>query len=71
MKRVKRVHRSVTIPVLSLAVASALGLLVLDPAAAVYPWELMQDGGRVRDPDEQLAPDPFQTRLALRAGGAA
>src|SRR5450631_97041 len=34
MKRVKRVHRTAAIPVLSLVAALALGLLVLDPAAA-------------------------------------
>ena len=43
-------------------------LLVLDAAAAAFPWELMQDGSSGASSPNAPGVDPFQLRIALRAG---
>jgi pimeloyl-ACP methyl ester carboxylesterase/tetratricopeptide (TPR) repeat protein len=43
-------------------------VLVLDAAAAAYPWELLQDGMADAEGRSADGADPFRLRIALRAG---
>jgi pimeloyl-ACP methyl ester carboxylesterase/tetratricopeptide (TPR) repeat protein len=43
-------------------------VLVLDAAAAAYPWELLQDGAADAEGRSADGADPFRLRIALRAG---
>lgn len=43
-------------------------VLVLDAAAAAYPWELLQDGTAGAEGRSADGADPFRLRIALRAG---